>query len=140
MHSARAAVMPASWTRCSARRPLIPAAPTLHVADLVRRAAPLRPGKVIAGGEEAFVVAFLWVNPVVSVTDGFAIPPTVQLAGRNFRVALHELNITDAAVGANVVNPLQQGTRFGDGFVGFGFTVTWACGSRRGRAVADVRR
>jgi hypothetical protein len=71
---------------------------------------PYRPGKVIAGGEEAFVVAFLWVNPVVSVTDGFAIPPTVQLAGRNFRVALHELNITDAAVGANVVNPLQQGT------------------------------
>jgi hypothetical protein len=71
---------------------------------------PYRPGKVIAGGEDAFVIAFLWVNPIVSVTDGFAIPPTVQLAGRAFRVALHELNITDAAVGTNVVNPLQQGS------------------------------
>jgi hypothetical protein len=71
---------------------------------------PYRPGKVIAGGEEAFIVAFLWVNPVVSVIDGFAVPPTVQLAGRRFRVALHELNITEATVGTNVVNPQQQAT------------------------------
>jgi hypothetical protein len=86
---------------------------------------PYRPGKVIAGGEEAFIVAFLWVNPVVSVTDGFAIPPTVQLAGRNFRVALHELNITDATVGTNVVDRLQQGT-FGtpaDALSAFVFTI-----------------
>jgi hypothetical protein len=86
---------------------------------------PYRPGKVIAGGEEAFVIAFLWVNPVVSVSDGFAIPPTVQLAGRAFRVALHELNITDATVGANVVDPLQPGT-FGtpaDALSAFVFTI-----------------
>jgi hypothetical protein len=71
---------------------------------------PYRASKVIAGGEEAFIVAFLWVNPIVSVTDGFAVPPTTQLAARNFRVALHELNVSDATVGTNVANAVQLGT------------------------------
>jgi hypothetical protein len=71
---------------------------------------PYRPSKVIAGGEDAFIFAFLWVNPLVSVTDGFAVPPTVQLAARNFRVAMHELNVSDATVGTNVLNPVQTGT------------------------------
>lgn len=71
---------------------------------------PYRPDKIIAAGEDAFIVAFLFVNPAVSVPDGFAVPPAVQLAGRDFRVKLDEMNISDVVVGTNCVNPLQPGT------------------------------
>jgi hypothetical protein len=71
---------------------------------------PYAPGKIIAGGEDAFIVAFLFVNPTVDVANGFAVPPTTQLANRNFRVKLEELNISDATVGTNVSTPLQTGT------------------------------
>lgn len=70
---------------------------------------PYRPGRVIAGGEDAFVVAFLFINPTPSVADGFAVPPAVQLAGRDFRVAAHEMNISNVTVGTNIVGALQQG-------------------------------
>lgn len=71
---------------------------------------PYRPSKIIAGGEDAFILAFLFVNPTVSVADGFAVPPSVQLAGRDFRVKLDEMNVSDVIVGTNCVNPLQTGT------------------------------
>src|SRR5690349_12229184 len=71
---------------------------------------PYAPGKVIAGGEDAFIVAFLFVNPTVDVANGFAVPPTTQLANRNFRVKLDEMNVSDVTVGTNCVDPVQVGT------------------------------
>ncbi len=70
---------------------------------------PYAPSKIIAGGEDAFIVAFLFVNPTVDVASGFAVPPTTQLANRNFRVKLEEMNISDVTVGTNAVNGLQTG-------------------------------
>lgn len=56
---------------------------------------PYQPGKVIAAGEPAFLVAFMFVNPVASIPNGFAVPPTVQLGGRHWRVSLDLVNLTD---------------------------------------------
>ena len=55
---------------------------------------PYQPGKVIAAGEPAFIVAYLFVNPVASIPDGFAVPPTVQLGGRRWRATLDLLDLT----------------------------------------------
>ena len=40
---------------------------------------PYQPSKVIAAGEAAYLVVYMWVNPMASIPDGFAVPPTVQL-------------------------------------------------------------
>jgi hypothetical protein len=71
---------------------------------------PYQPSKIIAAGEDAFIVAFLFVNPTVDVASGFAVPPTTQLANRNFRVKLEEMNVSDVTVGGNASTPLQTGT------------------------------
>jgi hypothetical protein len=55
---------------------------------------PYQPGKVIAAGERAYIVAFLFVNPVASIPAGFAVPPTVQLGGRRWRATLDLLDLT----------------------------------------------
>ncbi|HEV8275156.1 MAG TPA: hypothetical protein VGQ26_05610 [Streptosporangiaceae bacterium] len=56
---------------------------------------PYQPSKVIAAGEPAYLVAYIFVNPMVSIPDGFAVPPTVQLGGRSWRVSLDLMNLTD---------------------------------------------
>jgi hypothetical protein len=56
---------------------------------------PYQPGKVIAAGELAFLVAFTFVNPVASIPSGFAVPPTVQLGGRGWRISLDLVDLTD---------------------------------------------
>jgi hypothetical protein len=56
---------------------------------------PYQPGKVIAAGELAFLVAFMFVNPMASIPSGFAVPPTVQLGGRHWRVSLDLVDLTD---------------------------------------------
>ncbi len=74
----------------------------LYVAFDVAMTSPIQPGslppylpsKVIAAGEPAFLVAFTFVNPMISVPDGFAVQPTVQLGGRHWRVTLDLTNIT----------------------------------------------
>lgn len=71
---------------------------------------PYAPSKIIAGGEDAFIIAFLFINPTVDVANGFLVPPTVQLANRDFRVKLDEFNVSDVTVGTNAVSPLQTGT------------------------------
>lgn len=58
---------------------------------------PYTPGKVIAAGEPAFIVAFTWINPTVDVPDGFAVPASVQLSGRQWRLTLDLLNVTTGA-------------------------------------------
>jgi len=55
---------------------------------------PYQPSKVIAAGEDAFIVALLFVNPTVDVASGFAVPPTTQLAGREYRMRLEQINLT----------------------------------------------
>jgi hypothetical protein len=55
---------------------------------------PYQPSKVIAAGERAYIVAFMFVNPVASIPDGFAVPPTVQLGGRRWRATLDLLDLT----------------------------------------------
>ncbi len=55
---------------------------------------PYQPSKIIAAGEAAFIVAFMFVNPTVNVPAGFAVPPAVQLGGRNWRLSLNQCNLT----------------------------------------------
>ena len=55
---------------------------------------PYQPGKVIAAGEKAYLVAIGFVNPVPSISSGFAVPATVQLGGRRWRMSLDLADIT----------------------------------------------
>ncbi|HET9081058.1 MAG TPA: hypothetical protein VFO01_11170 [Trebonia sp.] len=55
---------------------------------------PYQPSKVIAAGEAAYLVAFLWINPVPDPSHGFAVPPTVQLGGRGWRLTLDLADLT----------------------------------------------
>jgi hypothetical protein len=55
---------------------------------------PYQPGKVIAAGEKAYLVAIGFVNPVPSISHGFAVPATVQLGGRKWRMSLDLADIT----------------------------------------------
>jgi hypothetical protein len=56
---------------------------------------PYQPSKVIADGEPAYLVAIMFINPMASIPNGFAVPPTVQLGGRKWRVSLDLMNVTD---------------------------------------------
>jgi hypothetical protein len=60
---------------------------------------PYEPHKIIRGGEEAVIWALLFVNPAVSIPSGFAVPPTVQLGGRGFRVRCEQINLTNVSNG-----------------------------------------
>jgi hypothetical protein len=64
---------------------------------------PYEPHKIIAGGELAFLTALLFINPTVSIPDGFAIPANVQLGDRDFRVSFDQLNLSTATPGPNFV-------------------------------------
>jgi len=55
---------------------------------------PYQPGKVIAAGEPAYLVAFMFVNPVAGPPWG-PVPPTVQLGWRHWRLSLDLMNVTD---------------------------------------------
>jgi hypothetical protein len=67
---------------------------------------PYQPSKVIAAGEAAFLVAFMWINPVPDPLHGFAVPPTVQLGGRGWRLTLDLADIT----AMNSVKLVEAGT------------------------------
>jgi hypothetical protein len=56
---------------------------------------PYQPSKVIAAGEPAYLVAYMFVNPMACIPCGFAVPPTVQLGGRTWRLSLDLMNLTD---------------------------------------------
>ena len=59
---------------------------------------PYQPSKVIAAGEQAFIVAFIFVNPTVNIPLGWAVPATVQLGGRTWRMTLDQGNLTTGGV------------------------------------------
>jgi hypothetical protein len=55
---------------------------------------PYQPSKIIADGEPAFLAALIFTNPLVDVLHGFAIPASVQLGGRTWRLTLDQFNLT----------------------------------------------
>jgi hypothetical protein len=59
---------------------------------------PYQPGKVIAAGEPAFIVALIFVNPTVNIPLGWAVPAAVQLGGRTWRMTLDQGNLTTGGV------------------------------------------
>lgn len=59
---------------------------------------PYQPSKVIAAGEQAFIVAFIFVNPTVNIPLGWAVPATVQLGGRTWRMTLDQGNLTTGGI------------------------------------------
>ncbi len=60
---------------------------------------PYRPHKIVASNEFAVVFVVLFVNPTVSVAEGFAIPATEQLGGRRFRIRGEQINLTNVSNG-----------------------------------------
>ncbi|WP_250009213.1 hypothetical protein [Actinoplanes sp. M2I2] len=60
---------------------------------------PYQPSKIIAGGQWAVIYAVLFVNPTIDIPNGFAVPPTVQLGGRRYRVGMEQINLTDVTDG-----------------------------------------
>jgi len=59
---------------------------------------PYQPSKVIAAGEQAFIIACIFVNPTVNIPLGWAIPATVQLGGRTWRMTLDQGNLTTGGI------------------------------------------
>jgi hypothetical protein len=60
---------------------------------------PYQPHKIIAGGEQATIWAALFVNPAVDIPQGFAVPATVQLGGRGFRVRCEQIDLSNLTGG-----------------------------------------
>jgi hypothetical protein len=60
---------------------------------------PYEPSRIIAAGEDAVIYALVFINPAVDVGQGFAIPATVQLGGRDLRVRLEQVNLSDVTNG-----------------------------------------
>ena len=61
-------------------------------------APPYQPSKVVAAGEAAFIVAFIFVNPTVNIPLGWAVPASIQLGGRTWRMTLDQGNLTTGGV------------------------------------------
>jgi hypothetical protein len=71
---------------------------------------PYQPSKVIAAGEDAFIVAFIFVNPTVNIPLGWAVPATVQLGGRTWRMTLDQGNLTTGGILPRQVTSLAFGS------------------------------
>jgi len=74
---------------------------------------PYLPNKVIATGNPAFLVAFIFTNPVSDPQAGFLIPANVQVGGQPWRMTLDQSNLTTGSM-----QPQQVATgSFGPGAV-----------------------
>jgi hypothetical protein len=71
---------------------------------------PYQPSKVIAAGEDAFIIAFIFVNPTVDIPLGWAVPASVQLGGRTWRMTLDQGNLTTGGVLPRQVTSLAFGS------------------------------
>lgn len=58
---------------------------------------PYAPTRIVITGKPAFIISFMFVNPRADVDQGFAVPPSVQLGGRRWRVRLQQINLSDLA-------------------------------------------
>ena len=58
---------------------------------------PYRPAKIIAGGELAYMLGVIWVNP--NNSDGGGIPGTVALGSRDYVACFETVNVSDVTNG-----------------------------------------
>jgi hypothetical protein len=85
---------------------------------------PYEPNRIIASGEDAVIFALVFINPAVDVANGFAIPATVQLGGREIRITLQQLNLSTATAGPNqTIQGVLPATAPSLLFVAFPFTA-----------------
>ena len=59
---------------------------------------PYLPSKIIAAGNFAYLVAYIYTNPSVDIPAGWAVPASVQLGGRPWRMTLDQSNLTTGGV------------------------------------------
>jgi len=59
---------------------------------------PYLPSKIIAAGDFAFLVAYIFTNPFVDFQAGWAVPASVQLGGLPWRMTLDQANLTTGGV------------------------------------------
>jgi hypothetical protein len=85
---------------------------------------PYEPSRIIAGGEQAVILAAVFINPAVDVANGFAVPATVQLGGRTIRIRFEQVDLTNLTNGPDFtvqgVLPSPAPSLF---FVAFPFTA-----------------
>ena len=55
---------------------------------------PYLPSKIIAAGDFAFLVAYIWANPFSDPAAGWTVPANVQLGGLPWRMTLDQANLT----------------------------------------------
>ena len=67
---------------------------------------PYLPSKIIAAGDFAYLVAYIFANPVVDQAEGWAVPANVQLGGLPWRMTLDQTNLT---TGSNLPTQVQSG-------------------------------
>jgi len=67
---------------------------------------PYLPSKIIAAGNFAYLVAYIFANPVVDQPAGWAVPANVQLGGLPWRMTLDQSNLT---TGGNLPTQVQSG-------------------------------
>jgi hypothetical protein len=67
---------------------------------------PYLPSKIIAAGDFAFLVAYIFTNPFVDFQAGWAVPASVQLGGLPWRMTLDQANLT---TGSNMPTQVQTG-------------------------------
>jgi hypothetical protein len=67
---------------------------------------PYLPSKIIAVGNFAFLVAYIFTNPVVDPAAGWAVSANIQLGGLPWRMTLDQANLT---TGTNLPTQVQTG-------------------------------
>jgi hypothetical protein len=67
---------------------------------------PYLPSKIIAAGDFAFLVAYIFANPVSDPLAGWTVPANVQLGGLPWRMTLDQANLT---TGTNMPTQVQSG-------------------------------
>jgi hypothetical protein len=78
---------------------------------------PYLPSKIIAAGDFAYLMAYIFTNPAVDIPAGWAVPASVQLGGRPWRATLDMTNLTTGGTSrlvqsgvfgspANVITPV----------------------------------
>jgi hypothetical protein len=67
---------------------------------------PYLPSKIIAAGNYAYLVAYIFTNPAVDIPAGWAVSASVQLGGMPWRMTLDQSNLT---TGGNLPAQVQAG-------------------------------
>jgi hypothetical protein len=65
---------------------------------------PYLPSKIIAVGNFAYLIAYIFTNPSVDIPAGWAVPASVQLGGRPWRATLDQTNLTTGTTSTQARN------------------------------------